>query len=460
MTAPRQNAQGQNARRESVRVGAGAGYAGDRWEPALELVEKGGIDYLVFECLAERTIAREALTRLHNPELGYNPGLVERMRAVLPECLRRGVRIVTNMGAANPLAAARRIRREAADLGINDVPCAVVLGDDVADTVRKHPELTLLETGDPLETILGRMEAANAYLGADAVAAALATGAPVVVTGRVADPSLFVGPMLYELGWDYDDYAALACGTVAGHLLECAGQVTGGYFADPGKKEVPDPHRLGFPFAEVTRGGAVVLGKPDGSGGRIDRMTCTEQLLYEMHDPAAYITPDCVLDVTGVDFVADGKDRVRVTGARARQRTASYKVSVGYRDGYIGEGQMSYGGPNAAARARLAGEIVTERLKLRGFAYAELRVDYIGMSSLHGAAERRHEPYEVRLRVAARTPDKRAAEAVGGEVETLYTNGPAGGAGDFKAVREILAVQSVLLPRALVTPSVAMEAAS
>src|SRR6185437_5667831 len=388
-----------------------------------------------------------------------NPGLVERMRAVLPECLRRGVRIVTNMGAANPLAAARRIRQEAADLGINDVPCAVVLGDDVAETVRRHPELTLLEPGDPLETILGRMEAANAYLGADAVAAALATGAPVIVTGRVADPSLFVGPMLYELGWDYDDYAALACGTVAGHLLECAGQVTGGYFADPGKKEVPDPHRLGFPFAEVTRGGAVALGKPDGSGGRIDRMTCTEQLLYEMHDPAAYITPDCVLDVSDVDFVAEGKDRVRVTGARARERTASYKVSVGYRDGYIGEGQMSYGGPNAAARARLAGEIVTERLKLRGFAYAELRVDYIGMSSLHGAAERRDEPYEVRLRVAARTPDKRAAEAVGGEVETLYTNGPAGGAGDFKAVREILAVQSVLLPRALVTPSVAMEAA-
>jgi hypothetical protein len=381
------------------------------------------------------------------------------MRAVLPECLRRGVRIVTNMGAANPLAAARRIRQEAADLGINDVPCAVVLGDDVADTVRRHPELTLLETGDPLETILGRMEAANAYLGADAVAAALATGAPVIVTGRVADPSLFVGPMLYELGWDYDDYAALACGTVAGHLLECAGQVTGGYFADPGKKEVPDPHRLGFPFAEVTRGGAVALGKPDGSGGRIDRMTCTEQLLYEMHDPAAYITPDCVLDVSDVDFVAEGKDRVRVTGARARERTASYKVSVGYRDGYIGEGQMSYGGPNAAARARLAGEIVTERLKLRGFAYAELRVDYIGMSSLHGAAERRDEPYEVRLRVAARTPDKRAAEAVGGEVETLYTNGPAGGAGDFKAVREILAVQSVLLPRALVSPRIIVEAA-
>jgi hypothetical protein len=182
-------------------------------------------------------------------------------------------------------------------------------------------------------------------------------------------------------------------------------------------------------------------------------------LLYEMHDPAAYITPDCVLDVTDVDFVADGKDRVRVTGARARQRTASYKVSVGYRDGYIGEGQMSYGGPNAAARARLAGDIVTERLKLRGFAYAELRVDYIGMSSLHGAADTRDEPYEVRLRVAARTPDRKAAEAVGGEVETLYTNGPAGGAGDFKAVREILAVQSVLLPRALVAPSVAVEAA-
>jgi hypothetical protein len=178
-----------------------------------------------------------------------------------------------------------------------------------------------------------------------------------------------------------------------------------------------------------------------------------------MHDPAAYITPDCVLDVSEVDFADEGRDRVRVDGARARPRTPSYKVSVGYLDGYIGEGQMSYGGPNAAARARLAGEIVSERLKLRGFSYDEMRIDYIGMSSLHGAAGLRPEPYEVRLRVAARSRDRRSAEAVGGEVETLYTNGPAGGAGDFKAVREILAVQSVLLPREMVRTSVALEAA-
>ena len=173
------------ARRETVRVGAGAGYAGDRWEPALELAEKGDIQYLVFECLAERTIAREALARLNDPDAGYNPRLAERIRGVLPACLQRGIRIVTNMGAANPRAAARRIREEAQSLGYNDVPCAVVLGDDVADTLRKHPQLTLLESGDKLEAILPRMEAANAYLGADIVAKALERDAPVVVTGRV-----------------------------------------------------------------------------------------------------------------------------------------------------------------------------------------------------------------------------------------------------------------------------------
>jgi hypothetical protein len=447
------------ARRETVRIGAGAGYAGDRWEPALELAEKGGIQYLVFECLAERTIAREALARLNDPNAGYNPRLAERIRGVLPACLQRGIRIVTNMGAANPRAAARRIREEAQRLGYNDVPCAVVLGDDVAETLRRHPELTLLESGDKLESILPRMEAANAYLGADIVAKALERDAPVVVTGRVADPSLFLGPMLYELGWDYEDYAMLARGTVAGHLLECAGQVTGGYFADPGKKDVEDLARLGFPFADVTRDGEVTLGKVAGSGGRIDRRTCTEQLLYEMHDPSAYVTPDCILDVTELDFAAAGTDRMRIEGAKAKPRTPTYKVSVGYRDGYIGEGQLSYGGINAVARAKLAGEIVRERLKLRGYSYAEMRIDYIGMTSLHGDAGERGEPYEVRLRVAARTRDRGAAEAVGGEVETLYTNGPAGGAGDFKQVREILAVQSVLLDRNLVAPEVVMEAA-
>ena len=435
---------------ERLRIGAGAGFAGDRWEPAVELVEHGAIDVIAFECLAERTIARETLALHRGAGPGYSPKLEARLRAVLPACAARGVRVVTNMGAAAPVAAARVTCDIAAELGLADLTCAVLLGDDVRDAVAARPGLSLLETGEPLESILPRMASANAYLGADAVATALASGALVVMTGRVADPSLFVGPLLHAFGWSYDDYGKLAQATAAGHLLECAGQVTGGYFADPGLKDVPALARLGFPFADVSAAGAVTIGKVAAAGGRVDVATCSEQLLYEIEDPGAYITPDCVLDLRQITLTEVAKDRVEVAGARAAPRTPTYKVSVGYFDGYLGEGQLSYGGPNAVARARLAGEVVRERLALRGFRFDELRCDLIGLDSLHGPAEGRPEPYEVRLRVAGRTQSRAAADAVGWEVAALYTNGPAGGAGDAANVREILAVQSVLLPRELV----------
>lgn len=436
--------------KQSVRIGTGAGFAGDRWEPAVELIEHGGIDYIVFECLAERTIAREMLARRKDPSAGYNPRLEARMADVLPACAQHGVRLITSQGAANPLGAARKTCDIAAAHRIKNLRCAVLLGDDVTELIAARPNLRLLETDEPVETILPGLTAANAYLGADGVRDALATGAEVVMTGRVADPSLFVGPMLYELGWSYDDYAKLAPATAAGHLLECAGQVTGGYFSDPGMKDVPALARLGFPFADIGADGTVLIGKVEAAGGRVDVATCTEQLLYEVHDPSAYITPDCVLDMSAIDLHAAGTNRVRIEGARARPRTPTYKVSIGYLDGYLGEGQLSYGGPNALARARLAGEIVRERLKLRGLHYDELRVELIGVDSLHGPAVDRPEPYEVRLRVVGRTPNQRHAEEIGWEVETLYTNGPSGGAGDFRQVRDVLAVQSVLLPRNLV----------
>ncbi|MDE0202331.1 MAG: DUF1446 domain-containing protein [Rhodospirillaceae bacterium] len=439
---------------EKVRIGSGAGFAGDRWEPAVELVEQGSIDYIAFECLAERTIARETLALRRGQGSGYNPQLEDRMRAVLLPATAQGVRVLSNMGAADPLAAGRKTAEIAAELGLADSRCAVLLGDDVQGAVAACPDLPLMETGAPLESILPRMASANAYLGADAVASALSTGAPVVVTGRVADPSLFVGPILHVHGWDYDDYPRLAQATAAGHLLECAGQVTGGYFADPGVKDVAGLARLGFPFADVTDAGTVTIGKCAGSGGRIDAATCTEQLLYEVDDPAAYVTPDCVLDMTGISFREVGPDRVGVSGARAQPRTVTHKASIGYFDGYLGEGQLSYGGPNAVARARLAGEIVAERLRLRGFAYDALDARLIGFDSLQGPGGGRPQPYEVRLRVTGRTQDRKAADAVGFEVAALYTNGPAGGAGDATSVREILAVQSVLLPRDLVTPRV------
>jgi hypothetical protein len=438
-----------------LRIGVGAGFADDRVEPAVALAAAGGIDYLVFECLAERTVARENLARRKDPERGYNPRLLERMEAVLPHCLRNGTRVVTNMGAANPSAAARAVRTLARERGLRELPCAVVLGDDVSDVVRERPELPLLETGEPLESILPRLASANAYLGADVVCRALGTGAPVVITGRVADPSLFLGPVLHHFGWTYDDVDKLALGTTAGHLLECSTQVTGGCFADPGRKDVPGLDNLGNPIAEIDENGRLVITKLPGTGGRVDRATCCEQLLYEMHDPANYITPDCVLDITGVDLCEIAPDQVAVTGARAKPRTPSYKVTLGYFDGYIGEGQVSYAGINAVARARLAAEVVQQRLVRRGFAYSEMRVDLIGMSSLHGPQDHYPEPYEVRLRIAARCEDRRAAEAVGFEVRAMHVNGPSGGGGGSDpAVREVLAVQSLLLPRELVHPEV------
>jgi hypothetical protein len=441
-----------------LRIGVGAGFADDRIEPAAALAESGSIDYLVFECLAERTTARENMARTKNPEGGYNLHLPARMEAVLPACLRHNIRVVTNMGAANPAAGARAVRRLARENGLGDISCAVVQGDDVSEIVRARPDLKLMESGEPLESILPRMASANAYLGADVICRALATEAPVVITGRVADPSLFLAPAMHHFGWREDDYDRLAAGTAAGHLLECSTQVTGGCFADPGMKEVEGLANLGNPIAEIGPDGSLTITKLPDTGGRVDRATCTEQFLYEVHDPANYITPDCVLDMTDIDLTNAGRNRVAVTGARARPATSTYKVTVGYFDGFIGEGQVGYAGINAVGRARLAASVIKERLANRGFSYSEMRVDLIGISSLHGHQDSYPEPYEVRLRIAARTDDRRAAQAVGFETRAMHVNGPSGGGGGSDpVVREVLAVQSLLLPRDLVSPEVFVE---
>ncbi|WP_334046699.1 acyclic terpene utilization AtuA family protein [Burkholderia cepacia] len=437
-----------------VRIGAGAGYSGDRIEPAVELAEHGQLDYLVFECLAERTIAIAQQARRQDPSLGYDPLLDARMRAVLPVAVPNGVRIVSNMGAANPRAAARRTARIAQSLGVAGLKVAAVEGDDVLDVVLRGA-FRFEESGDDVAAYRDRIVSANAYLGAAPIVDALATGADVVLTGRVADPSLFAAPLIHAFGWRMDDWDTLGAATVVGHLLECAGQVTGGYFADPGYKDVPNLARLGFPIGEVAADGSVVITKVPHAGGRVSAATCKEQLLYEIHDPARYLQPDVVADFTHVTVAEEAADRVRVTGGRGTARPDTLKVSVAYVDGWIGEGQISYGGPGALERARLALGIVRERLALTGVAATELRFDLIGVDALYGDATPavRGEPAEVRVRVAGRAASAGEAARIGNEVETLYTNGPAGGGGAFKSTREVIAVQSVLLPRAAVTPS-------
>lgn len=441
---------------KTVRIGAGAGYSGDRIEPAVELAEKGALDYLVFECLAERTIALAQQARRRDPEAGFDPLLDTRLRAVLAPCRRAGTRIVSNMGAANPLAAARRAAAIARELGFPGLKIAAVTGDDV-HAIIADGDCRIEESGAPVASLGETLVSANAYIGAQPIAEALAGGAEIVITGRAADPSLFVGPLVHAFGWSFDDWQRLGQATLVGHLLECAGQVTGGYFADPGFKDVAGLARLGFPIGEVCADGSVVVTKVEGSGGQVTPATCKEQILYELHDPARYLTPDVTADFSQVRVAQIGPDRVRVDGAGGRARPDRLKVSLGIAEGFTGEGQISYAGPGARARGELALAIVRERLALTGVAASALRFDLIGLNALHGealSAGNGHEPYEVRVRVAGRCATRGEAERIGREVETLYTNGPAGGGGVTTGVREVLGVLSTYLPRGRVTPAV------
>ena len=440
---------------KTIRLGAGAGFSGDRIEPAVELAEKGRLDVLVFECLAERTIALAQQDRRRNPAGGYDPLLAERMRAVLPACVANGVRIVTNMGAANCLGAAEQVRDVARSLGLKGLRIAAVTGDDVLAAITAG-DFTIEETGEPVSALKDVLVSANAYLGAGPLVEALDRGADVVIAGRAADPALFLAPQVHAFGWAWDDWTRLGRGTLAGHLLECAGQITGGYFADPGYKDVPDLARLGFPIGEVSEDGTVVITKVEGSGGAVTAATCKEQLLYEVHDPARYLQPDVIADFSGVLIEEVGPDRVRVTGATGRARTGHLKVSVGYVDSCVGEGQISYAGPGALERGRMAIEIVAERLRLTGVPCSETRGELIGVDSILGTRQQAGEasPREVRVRFVGRTETMADAVRVGNEVEALYLNGPAGGGGVAKSAREIIGVKSAYIPEGLVRPRV------
>jgi hypothetical protein len=433
----------------TLRIGAGAGYAGDRIPPALELAEKGQLDYLVFECLAERTIALAQLERSKDPAAGFDTLLQARMRAVLPACIQQGTRIISNMGAANPLQAGHAVLAVARELGLPQVQVAVVLGDDVLATLTQTGmALPVLETTQTLGDLQTQLISANAYLGADALLPALQTDAQVIITGRVADPALFLAPLMHHFAWEADDWVRLGKGVLVGHLLECAGQITGGYFADPGYKDVPDLARLGFPLADVSASGDAVITKVAGSGGCVTVATCTEQLLYEIENPARYLQPDVVADFSQVVLTQLGPDRVKVTGGQGHPRTETLKVTLGYRDGFIGEGQMSYAGPGAQSRGQLALELVRQRLADAGYAEFEGRYDLIGVNAIFGASSQApSEPAEVRARVALRVPSLPRAQHVAQEVEALYTNGPAGGGGASRSVREVIAAAAVLMPR-------------
>lgn len=469
---------------KTIRIGSGAGYAGDRIEPAVELMEQGDLDYLIFECLAERTISIGQMDKARDGDKGYNRLLDYRMRRILPLMKEKGVKVITNMGAANPKGAAERTAWLARELGVFGLKIAYVCGDDIYGQLTRYQDNPVLENGRPLKELKASPLSANAYLGAEGILRALQNGADLVITGRVSDPALTIAPLQYEFGWSLEEHPRqMGQAVLAGHLLECAGQVTGGYYADPGYKEVPDLYRLGFPLVEVGEDGAFVVTKVAGSGGIVTEDTVKEQIIYEIHDPGAYLTPDAVADFSRVKVQQAGKDRVLVQGAVSHGRPKTLKVSVGYKDCYIGTGEMSYGGSNAFARARLAAEVIEKRLELIKAPVEELRIDYIGYNSLYqsklsdvilaaahpdltavhsslAAAHPAPGPHpwagipEVRLRVSGRFATREDARLIGNEVEALYTNGPAGGGGAAARVEEIISICSIFVPRETIETTV------
>ncbi|MDQ6638755.1 MAG: DUF1446 domain-containing protein, partial [Pseudomonadota bacterium] len=364
--------------------------------------------------------------------------------------LGHGIRIVSNFGAANPRGAARRIAALAGELGLRAPKIAVVEGDDLGAAAPRPLLRAALGADGDVDTIMRTMVCANAYIGAQSIADALLAGADIVVTGRVADPSLTVGPALAHHRWRRDDWDRLARATMAGHLLECGAQVTGGYYADPGYKDIPDLAHVGYPIAEIDADGHCTISKPAGTGGRIDAHTVKEQLLYEVHDPAAYLTPDVVADIGAARVVELDPDRVLLEGVRGHARPATLKVNVFCERGWLAEGEISYAGPRAEARARLAAQVLRERLSALG----PLRVDLIGVASILGddagtwLAEQPHgDARDVRLRVAALHDDKSLAERLPREVTALYTCGPAGGGGVRTGLRQRLSTHSCFVPR-------------
>ena len=431
-------------------IGCAAGFSGDRLDAAAPvvqaLVDSGRPGVLIFETLAERTLALAQLARRANPDAGYEPLLDELLRPVLAQCLQHGVRIVSNFGAANPRGAALRIQQLAAELGARRPRVAVVHGDDLSGAQHRAVLERALGPSMPAQPIVS----ANAYIGAEPIAQALRAGADIVVCGRVSDPSLVVGPVMAHYGWAWDDWDRLGRATMVGHLLECGTQVTGGYFADPGYKDVPGLDQLGYPIAEIDADGHCTLFKPQGTGGCITPATVKEQLLYEIHDPAQYLTPDVVADITQAQVHAVGPDRVRLEGVRGHPRPDTLKVNVCYATGWFAEAEISYAGPRAAERARLAGQTIQQRLGH----LAPLRTDLIGVTSVWGndasswldGADLRHAPHDVRLRMAWQHADHATALRLPREVNALYCCGPAGGGGVRTHMRQRLGLTSCLIP--------------
>ncbi|SEO35015.1 acyclic terpene utilization AtuA family protein [Pseudomonas sp. NFACC39-1] len=436
---------------KTILVGCGAGFANDRPDAALrlaqDLAQRNGQRYIMLELLAERTLAEAQLRRGLDPQAGYASRLFDFLEPMLDVCIEAGIPIITNGGAANPRAAAQRLRATLAGR-YPTLKIACVLGDDLLEETPPRFEQWLPQN-------LADVVSVNVYTGADGIHTALQEGAGIVLCGRVADPSLAVGAIRHGLGWAADNWQKMAIATATGHLLECCTQVTGGYFAHPGIKEIPDPANLGCPIAEIHEDGRLIIGKTQDSGGRVSEQTVKEQLLYEVHDPRRYLTPDVVLDLGQARVHDLGDDRVEVSGLLGHPRPDTLKGLAGVRGLWFGEAEISYAGPGAVARAALAREILLQRFD-RLAPGVQPWIDLSGVASLFNDHSGRYLQQrlalapaldDVRVRVGLSHTDQAMVQTLLAEVESLYTNGPAGGGGVRRHLAEAVTTRSFLLPR-------------
>jgi hypothetical protein len=441
------------------RVACAAGFSGDRTDVARPLVDEllrcGGPACLIFESLAERTLALAQLERHQNPDLGYEPLLLEMLEPILVDCVNSGIPIVGNFGAANPEGAACLIAKLAIEKGLQNIQIAIVKGDDISALKFRTQLESFLSPSDRKILAQSSLVSANVYLGAQEITQALNAGAQVVVTGRVADPALTVGPLMSYFKKDWSDWSFLGAATIAGHLLECGAQVTGGYFADPGAKDVPNLANVGFPIVEFNAQGKMCITKPSNTGGLVSRMTVTEQLLYEIHDPAQYLTPDVVADISRVALHDAGLDRVKLHGVIGHTKPPTLKANICIDGGWLSEAEISYAGFHAYERAQLAAQIIRERLS-----DLVLRIDCIGSASLFSSDAGEGPPLksqtdfeDIRLRVATSNQDKHQAMRVCREVTALFTCGPAGGGGVRTSLKPRLHTLVCFIPRDLIHAS-------
>jgi Acyclic terpene utilisation family protein AtuA len=442
---------------KTIRIGAGQGFYGDTLIPAIETAERGGIQYLCFDSLAELTLAILQKDRQKDPSKGYAADVPQIMRKLLPYVKEKGFKLLTNAGGMNPLGAKQEVMRIARELGLEGLKVAVVTGDDVLDQLKdwRKQEFSLshLEDGRSFDLVADRIMFANAYLGTGPIVEALSQGADIVLTGRVTDSALFLAPLIYEFGWQHDDWDRLAQGLLMGHLMECSGQATGGNFSGDWRS-IEDLDCIGFPIAEVREDGEFILTKPEGTGGLVSVNTVKEQLLYEIHDPTAYLTPDVVLDLQQVQLMDIGTNRVLVKGARGTKRPDTLKVVMGYSDGWLGQAINGYSWPDALAKAQEADRIIRKQIERIGLQADEIQTDYLGYNSIHGplAQEPSQELNEVYLRIAIRTGSKEEAAKLGRLFPPLMLNGPPamGGFLGMMKPRELLGMWSCLVPREII----------